>query len=173
VRRAGYSCRQGPAYAGIERASADADAALDFVRALPQVDASRIVVAGHSRGGLLAIVQAGRRPEALRGAINFVGGWLGEGCEDAALVNRSSFARGAPAPEPSLWLYARGDRFYSIEHSEANFAAFLAAGGRGSFHVDERAPGLEGHFHVNDAATWGPRADAWLAALRLARLQSE
>jgi dienelactone hydrolase len=164
--RSRYSCRQGPAFAGLERALADADAALDFVRTLPGVDASRIVVAGHSRGGLLAVVQAGRRVDAVGGALNFVGGWLGEGCADATLVNRESFVRGAPARGSSLWLYARADPFYSIAHSQANFEAFVAAGGRGSFHVDDRAPGLNGHLHLNDAATWGPRVDAWLAALR-------
>jgi dienelactone hydrolase len=160
--RSRYSCREGPAVMGLERALADADAALDFVRTLPAIDPHRVRVAGHSRGGLLAVVQAARRPDAVRGSLNFVGGWLGEGCIDAALVNTSSFARGAGAAGRSLWLYARNDPYYSVGHSQAGFDAFRAAGGQGDFRVYERAPGLSGHGLPNDSYLWGADVEAWL-----------
>jgi len=44
------------------------------LRRRPEVDRRRVVVAGQSRGGILAIVFAGTHPEAVVGAINVVGG---------------------------------------------------------------------------------------------------
>ncbi len=160
--RSRYSCRQGPAFAGAERALDDADAALEHLRRHPDVDPIRILAGGHSRGGILAVAQAGRRVDAIRGAINFTGGWIGEGCVDSLLVNRSTFERGATSPHPGLWLYARNDSFYSIEHSQGNFAAFIAAGGRGSFRVHDRAAQLDGHFLPNDPQLWGADVAAYL-----------
>lgn len=160
--RSRYSCRQELALPGVERALQDADAALEHLRTRPGVDASRIVLAGHSRGGILAIAQAGRRPDAVRGAVNFVGGWLGEGCVDAVAVNRTAFVLGAASPHPTLWLYAAGDSFYSLGHSRANFAAFTGAGGRGSFLEFARAAGLEGHFLPDDPPVWGVDVDRYL-----------
>ena len=47
-------------------------------------------------------------------------------------------------PHPTLWLYGNHDPFYSLDHSRANFAAFQAAGGKGSF-FDFEVPGGNGH----------------------------
>jgi len=163
--RSKYSCLRGPALAGFDRALEDADVALDYLRRHPDVDAKRILAGGQSRGGILAVAQAGRRPDAVRGVINFVGGWLGEVCADALVVNQSAFARGAAFPYPGLWLYARNDPFYSVAFSEANYFAFLASGGLAAFHVYERAARLNGHSLVDDAALWGTDVDDYLATL--------
>lgn len=160
--RSRYSCRQELALPGVDRALQDADAALEHLRRRPWVDASRILLAGHSRGGILAVAQAGRRPDAVRGAVNFVGGWLGEGCVDAVAVNRATFVTGAASPHPTLWLYAAGDSFYSLAHSRANFSAFSGAGGRGEFREFARATGLEGHFLPDDPPLWGADVDRYL-----------
>lgn len=163
--RSRYSCRQELALPGVERALQDADAALEHLRRRPGIDASRILLAGHSRGGILAIAQAGRRPDAVQGAVNFVGGWLGEGCVDASAVNRATFVSGAASPHPSLWLYAAADPFYSLDHSRANFDAFTSAGGRGEFRAYQRATGLNGHFLVDDPALWEADLAAFLGRL--------
>ena len=163
--RSRYSCLSDPALAGLERALQDADAAADFLTALDDVDVSRLLSAGTSRGGLLAIAHAGRRPDLFDGAVNFVGGWLGEGCQDAMVVNRTGFLAGKLFPGETLWLYAANDPFYSLAHSRSHFDAFVGAGGRGQFEIFNRAPTLNGHFLVNDPALWSPEIDAFLGRL--------
>lgn len=164
--RSRYSCLSEPALAGLERALQDADAATDFLAARADVDASTMLSAGTSRGGVLAIAQAGRRAGRFAGAVNFVGGWLGEGCQDSILVNRSAFLLGASFPGETLWLYAANDPFYSLAHSRSSFDAFVAAGGRARFEIFTRAPNLNGHFLVNDPSLWGDELGAYLRRLR-------
>jgi hypothetical protein len=62
----------------------------------------------------------------------------------------------------TLWLYAVNDPFYSVAHSRGNFDAFIAAGGQGQFEIYTRAPGLNGHFLVNDPALWSEALEAYL-----------
>jgi dienelactone hydrolase len=162
LNRSGYSCEAAIALAGATRALADLDAAVDYLRGRPEVDSTRMLAAGTSRGGILAVAHLARRPEVYRGAVNFVGGWLGEGCGDFASVNRTLFEQGAAFQGPSLWLYATNDSFYSLDHSRANFAAFTAVGGQGTLEIFSRASGLNGHFLVNDSALWGDELAAWL-----------
>lgn len=161
--RARYSCRQGPALAGLERALQDVDVAVDLLRTRPEVEQARLLAAGVSRGGILAAAHAARRPGVYRGVVNFVGGWLGEGCADAVAVNRQTFAAAGAFAGPTLWLYGAGDPFYSIAHSRANLDAYVAAGGSAQFHVYARAPGLSGHLIINDPALWTPDLDAFVA----------
>lgn len=160
--RSRYSCLRDPALAGFERALGDADAAADYLASRSDVDASRMLSAGTSRGGILAIVHAAQRPDLFDGAVNFAGGWLGEGCEDSLAVNRPTFARGAGFPRSTLWLYGDNDSFYSLTHSRGNFDVFIAAGGSGSFLIFTRAPTLNGHFLVNDPALWATAVDAYV-----------
>ncbi len=160
--RSRYSCLQEPALAGFEHALLDVDAAVDYLAGRSDVDASRMLSAGTSRGGILAIVHAALRPNLFDGVVNFVGGWLGEGCQDALAVNRATFVRGADFSRPTLWLYGDNDSFYSLAHSRGNFDAYVAAGGTGTFQVFARAPTLNGHFLVNDLALWSDALDAYL-----------
>lgn len=163
--RARYSCLQVPAMDGLERAISDADAVFDWLRMRPDVDATRLLSAGFSRGGLLAAVHAARRPSAFRGVVNFVGGWLGEGCADSVAVNRGSFIAAAAFPAATAWLYGENDPFYSVAHSTSNFDAFRAAGGQGTFSIYRRAAGLSGHLIINDPALWGTELDSYLRSL--------
>lgn len=163
--RSGYSCDATIALAGAERALDDLDAATDWLRMRADVDTTRMLVSGSSRGGILSIAYLARRSDAYLGAINFVGGWLGEGCGDFATVNRTLFADGAAFPGRSLWIYAENDSFYSLGHSRSNFDAFTQAGGVGDFEVFQRDPGRNGHFIINDADRWGDTVDAYVEGL--------
>lgn len=163
--RSGYSCNAAIALAGAERALEDIDAFTDWLRMRADVDTTRMFLSGTSRGGILSIAYLARRPEVYLGAINFVGGWLGEGCGDYAAVNRSLFVDGAAFPGRSLWIYAESDSFYSLEHSRSNFDAFTQAGGIGDFEVLRRDSGRNGHFIINDAERWGSIADAYIDGL--------
>ncbi len=160
-----YSCSKAPALAGLERALQDADAALLHLQRHPDVDANRMAAGGWSRGGILALAQAGRRPDAYTGVVNFAGGWIGEGCADSVAVNRTTFAASAAFRGPTLWIYAHDDSFYSLAHSQANFDAFAAAGGKGQFLIYSRAPGLNGHFVINDPPLWEADLGNFLARL--------
>jgi len=163
--RSGYSCDATLALAGADRALADLDAVTDWLINRSDVDTTRMLVGGTSRGGILSVAFLADRPEVYRSAINFVGGWIAEGCGDYANINRTLFEHGAAFPGASLWLYGRNDSFYSIEHSRANLAAFNAAGGVADFREFSRAPGLNGHFLINDPERWSDTVDAFIDAL--------
>jgi dienelactone hydrolase len=163
--RSGYSCEGSRALAGAERALDDLDAVTSWLRARADVDITRMLVAGTSRGGILSVAHAARQPDAYLGAVNFVGGWLGEGCGEFRSVNRELSVAGAAFPGRSLWLYGANDSFYGLPHSRANFEAFTAAGGLGEFEVFSRAPGLNGHFLINDPELWAFTLDEFIDRL--------
>jgi pimeloyl-ACP methyl ester carboxylesterase len=120
---------------------------------------SRILIGGQSRGGALAVVYAGAHPDQIFTVINFVGGWKGEGCETAKVVNQTLFGQGAPFSGRTLWLYGRRDPFYSIPHSRENFAAFEKAGGQGTF-LEFDVTGGNGHYLMGYSELWsGPVGD--------------
>jgi len=153
--RSRYSCDRAPALAGLARALEDADIIYQHVRGRVDVDIARLLVGGFSRGGILAVAHAAQRPTAYRGTMNFVGGWLGEACIDAVAVNRPTSAAAAGGPRVSLWLYGENDPFYSVAHSRANFDAFVAAGGAGSYLLYRRSNAtLSGHLIMNEPALW-------------------
>jgi hypothetical protein len=80
---------------------------------------------------MLAVVYAGRRPDAAAGVINFVGGWMGEGCVPDA--NGRFFSDAVrQARVPMLWLYADHHPYYSATAIRSYQAAFEQAGGQGA-----------------------------------------
>jgi dienelactone hydrolase len=144
-RTQGYTCDKARLLAGAERALRDIDAVTPTILALPFVDKAQVAVGGNSRGGILAIAWAERHPDQSRAVINFVGGWRRTSCATATSVNQALFNRYASRAPPSLWLYGARDPFYPLTHSRANFAAFQAAGGRGTFHEFPPPPRSDGH----------------------------
>ncbi len=158
----GYTCEEPLALAGADRALRDIDAITPVLLAQPFVDRSRVAIGGQSRGGILAIAWTGRQPTVARAAINFVGGWMADACSSATSINQNLFRRGVPFAHPSTWLYGENDPFYRIAHSRANFAAFQAAGGRGTFHEYAPPPGLNGHQIISAPALWSATMETYL-----------
>lgn len=156
----GYSCDVDTAVAGFERAVADVDAVVSHLRGRSDVDQQRLVVGGVSRGGILAIAYAGMRPSTFSGAINFNGGWLGQGCANHEIVNPMLFERGAAAGIPTLWLHGSYDQYYRIGHCRGNFDRFRSAGGEGRFVA---AP--MGHALMFKPALWADHVDRYLHEL--------
>lgn len=164
-KREHYSCDPALSLAGFDHALVDIDAAVAWLQKSPDVDTTRMEIAGHSRGGILAIAYAGTRPGVFQGAINFVGGWMSDQCPNhtADAINPVSFTRGAAFPRPTLWLYGEKDSFYATAHSRKNFEAFTAAGGKGTFETYALEPGTNGHMLIVQQGLWGPAVEAYLA----------
>lgn len=160
--RSRYACAAELSLPGMDRAVADLDAVLAHVKTRPDVDNSRLLIGGVSRGGILSVVYAGTRPGDFEGVVNFVGGWLGEACADAARVNTVLFQRGAAFKKPQLWLYGEQDPYYSLAHSRKNLEAFVAAGGNASFVSYAPPPGRDGHSIYGSPALWTGDLDGYL-----------
>ena len=143
--RSRYSCDPPLSLPGMERALADLDVVVAHVMTRSDVDTKRLLIGGLSRGGILSSVYAGTRPIPFLGVLNFVGGWVSDRCSQAEAVNTVSFKRAAAFGKPMLWLYGDKDPFYSLSHSRANFDAFIAAGGKGSFVTYPPPTGQNGH----------------------------
>ena len=162
-RSAGYSCQPAYSLPGLDRAVADLDVVMAYVQQRPDVDQARLLIGGVSRGGILSVAYAGTRPGMFVGVVNFVGGWLGDGCKESAAVNRAGFVRGAAMPRPTLWLYGERDSYYALEHSRASFDAFRAAGGQGRMVSYALPPVQDGHGIHNFPALWRADLDSYLA----------
>lgn len=151
----GYACTAAPALAGWERALQDVDVITAALRARADIDASRLVVGGHSRGGALALAHAASAAGTYRGVLNFVGGWLGERCVDALPVSEAIVAQAARATAPSLWLYGANDPFYSLEVTRGMFERFVGLGGQGRYQSVRRSqPTASGHLIHEEPALW-------------------
>ncbi|MBA3772335.1 MAG: hypothetical protein H0X13_07590 [Ramlibacter sp.] len=123
--------------------------ALDALRGRPEIDAERILLAGHSAGGYSASYLASTGPKGVIGAVNFAGGRTdstaasGPGYLNKMMVDGfSEFGRGAKLP--ALFVFAEGDSRYSVQTIRASHEAFVAAGGQGQLVL---APplGRDGH----------------------------
>ena len=163
-RNQGYACDPKLSLPGADRALTDIAAAVEVLRQRPDVARRPILMAGISRGGILSIAYAGMYPREVAGVINFVGGWMAEGCPNAREVNGTLFERGGTFRHPTLWLYGNHDPFYSLDHSRANFAAFQATGGMGSF-FDFEVPGGDGHRVMFSPPLWTDHVDRYLDSI--------
>ena len=161
----GYTCDPARSLAGADRALDDIEAAIAVLKQRPDVAPTLVLIGGVSRGGILAVAYAGRHPEQIAGVINFVGGWVGEGCKTAPEINGELFRRGAKFRRPTLWLYGQRDLYYSMAHSRSNFDEFLRSGGQGTFHEFE-VPGPNGHALNAYPELWAAQVDAFLSALK-------
>ena len=160
----GYTCEADVSLAGGERALHDIGAAISALKRRPDVAASRILIGGQSRGGVLSVAYSGAHPEQIFAVINFVGGWVGDACPIAKTINQTLFQQGARFKRPTLWLYGRNDPMYSISHSRENFAAFQKAGGQGVF-LEFDALGGYGHGVINHRQLWSAPIRDYLGSL--------
>lgn len=131
VNRRGYTCDASRTMTGVRRALVDIEAAMKLLKARPDVDSTRIVVGGQSRGGVLSIAYAGSDRDELRGAINFAGNWLDEECDTSSSVNKRITSMGSTFPERTLWLYGGQDEDQSLNETRRIFRNFMSHGGKG------------------------------------------
>lgn len=160
-------CTVEAAKRGVGYASETIDAVYAYLRQQRWAAMDKVILAGHSRGGLLAAVYAAEHPGASIGVVNFSGGWKNDNCGpvDANLVLFSE--AGARSRVPNLFLYARGDAFYSDDAMRNYGAAFKAAGGDVSFRLYE-VDKINGHqlFH-RALPLWDSSVEEFLSRLPL------
>jgi dienelactone hydrolase len=168
------SCADPDFYGGTQRAAEDILAAVDHARTLPSIDESRILLIGHSAGGIASIAAAGRRPAGVRAVLNFSGGRGGGGANSQ---------RGVPCfPErmadaiarytetitvPVLWFYAENDSFFGPEVVRSWFDAFQKSGGQGELVFVPGSSFADGHQFIKQSGSseeWGPVLDRFLSS---------
>jgi dienelactone hydrolase len=164
-KRSRYSCVLDYSLKGLDRAVEDLDVVMELLLQMEQVDRKQIYMGGQSRGGVLSVAYAARKPELFKGVLNFVGGWMNDQCTDGKAINRAAFVRGAAYGKPTLWLYGHDDTFYSIGHMRDNFEAYVSQGGKGEF-FELRVPGqMNGHGVIQYPEIWIPAVDGFIKQL--------
>lgn len=163
-RTQGYSPKAAISLPGAERALTDANAALSALRQRQDVDAGKALLAGMSRGGVVAIIQAGHDPRDFAGVINFVGGWVSEGWGDPE-INPILFRRIGSFGGPVLSIYGEDDSFYSVEHAKSNVAEMEAVGADSQLHVVKLPGHGDGHWAMYRPPLWERAVSEFLAKI--------
>lgn len=146
--------------------------AIDYARELPQVDASRIIAAGVSTGGLATVALTAKAPAGLVAAINFAGGRGSKAdhdvCNPGDLV--SAYREfGKTSRIPTLFIYAENDKYFWPELAQKFDAAFRSKGGQDQF-ILAPAIGDDGHALFRHVSAWSDTVDAFLKAQNLVML---
>lgn len=163
-RTQGYSPEATRSIAGAERALEDANAALAALKKMPMVQSGETLLAGVSRGGVVAIMQAGTSLNGIAGVINFVGGWVSEGCCDTS-INPALFRRIGSFDGPVLSIYGEDDNYYSIEYSKSNIAEMERLGAKSEMLVVD-VPGYgKGHWVISRPNLWEDVIGTYLDAI--------
>lgn len=147
----------------------DIVAALKYLKTRPEIDAARIVLAGHSAGGYSAMYLAGTQPEGVIGVIDFSGGRTdstsssGPGYLNRMMVD--GFAEfGRQIRVPTLWVFAENDSRYSANTIRASHEAFVAAGGTARLSLSPPVSG-DGHQVYHQPELWRGAVRDYLAEI--------
>ncbi|PTT80112.1 hypothetical protein DBR42_19985 [Pelomonas sp. HMWF004] len=142
--RAGYADSSGVASdpycaATYDFAQKEADSigvAIDHLlsqQAALRIDPQRVLLVGHSAGGLSSLAYAARPVAGVRGVINLAGGWRSApnvGWCDWSARAASAYQRlGLQVRVPSLWQYASNDGDFFPSALARNWAQAYASGG--------------------------------------------
>ena len=146
--------------------------AIDYARTLPMVDATQIVAAGVSTGGLATVALTVNPPPGLVAAINFAGGRGSKAdhdvCNPGDLIDAYRHF-GKKSRTPMLWIYSENDKFFWPELAQKFDVAFRAGGGQDQFIL---APpiGDDGHSLFRHVDAWSAMVDDFLKAQNLVPL---
>src|SRR5437870_3923675 len=162
-----------PDYKGAEQNAADdVMTAYDYARALPYVDANRMMLAGQSAGGMVALFTAGtRQPQGLMAVLAFAAGRGGDPDINPGVpcaiepVARVFDSIGKNIRVPVLFHYAENDLFFSPKVSRGWFERFNANGANAEYAL-QPAFGKDGHYLFGDTLGvryWLPTVESFLA----------
>jgi dienelactone hydrolase len=154
-------------------AAAAIKATLAWVKQQPWADASRIVLAGASMGGLASVASASTNPAGVVAFINFSGGTGGSGerrpehsCGSETMEGLMA-TYGRHAHVPSLWLYAENDSYWGANWPRAWHRAYARPGNPTHFVMTAAVPGADGHLLlVRGSRLWTEHVDRFLEELR-------
>ncbi|HTR07106.1 MAG TPA: CocE/NonD family hydrolase [Paraburkholderia sp.] len=105
--------------------AADVAATIAYMSKEPYVDASQIVVAGTSHGGLATMAYGTEAAKGVRALINFSGGLRQDACTGWQSNLTQAFGDyGGKARVASLWLYGDNDSVWSPDLVTKMFAAY-------------------------------------------------
>jgi len=144
----------------------DVAATINYMSKMPDVDASHIVVAGVSHGGLTTIAYGASSPATgVRGVINFSGGLRQDACEDwQGNLSRAFETYGEHAHLPSLWIYGDNDSVWSDALTSRMYASYVEHGAQAKM-FDFGSYKNDAHRLVVDrdgVRIWWPAVDAFL-----------
>jgi len=122
-----YGCDMG---ANGEAQAADIADVIRYARGQRWIDASRIIAAGQSYGGLAAVALAAHPVPGLRGVLNFAGGLRNDDCDWQHALVRAYASYGAGVGVPSLWFYGANDSYFPPAQAQRMWQAYQRAGGR-------------------------------------------
>jgi len=150
---------------GIDQAG-DVAATINYMSKQPYVDATHIVVAGTSHGGLATIAYGPDAAPGVRALINFSGGLRQDACADwQGNLTRAFGAYGEKTKVPSLWLYGDNDSVWTAPLVAGMYAAYAAHGASAKM-VDFGNYKNDAHRLVGDrdgVQVWWPAVEAFLA----------
>lgn len=175
----GHGCKDstGLAFAlSARNGGIDYAAVIEAFATYPDVDGSKVVVAGQSGGGFAASALASNPPPGLIGIVSFAGGRGGmkkDGRRIHGNCNEEGFVRafgrfGDGATVPALWLYSTTDKLFWPELVDRAFEAYAANGAPVRL---ERVGALwftdNGHYlyRREGRRIWSPLIDAFLDAI--------
>lgn len=112
--------------------ASDVRDAINFARRQDWVDASHIVVAGQSYGGLATMALATQSIPGVRGVMNFAGGlkMVGGSCDWQAALVHAFGEYGRRGKLASLWMYGANDQYFPPALAARMHQAYTGAGGR-------------------------------------------
>jgi len=144
----------------------DVAAAVDYMSKQPYVDASHIVVAGTSHGGLATLAYGTEAAPGVRALINFSGGLRQDACGDwQGNLTRAFGAYGDKTKVPSLWMYGDNDSVWNAPLVAGMYSAYVAHGASAKM-VDYGSYKNDAHRLVGDrdgVHVWWPAVEAFLA----------
>lgn len=131
----GNSCISEPTYeSAMLKAREVVLAAVAWAQSQPWARRDRILLVGHSTGGLTTIATAATNPEGVIASINFAGGMGGNprgsprrSCKPE-LLTAIYRQFGKNTHMPTLWLYAENDLFWGVDIPKQWFDAFKSGG---------------------------------------------
>jgi pimeloyl-ACP methyl ester carboxylesterase len=159
---------------GIREALLDTNAVIQQLilgRVVPRQ--SKILLAGHSRGGFLSLILAGERPTLIKGVINFAGGWYGVTDRLTSAENqrrlddqKARLTRAAnSAGAPTIWFYAARDPLYKDGVPQDQLRYWQEAGGHAEFVFITQHSLPNAHLALSDLRLWEQQADAFLKTI--------
>lgn len=143
----------------------DVRATIAYMSNKGYVDATHIVVAGTSHGGLTTIAYGVDAAPGVRGLINFSGGLRQDACAGWQDHLTQAFGQyGEGVHLPSLWIYGDNDSVWSPDLTKRMFAAYVEHGAQAKM-VDFGDYKNDAHRLVVDrdgVRVWWPAVDAFL-----------